>query len=269
MEQTKYVHGYSNREVLRLNDQADTLENIIHDDTVFSAKSYILEAGCGVGAQTKIIAARNPDSDFLSIDISSDSIAEAEQTIKSAGINNVEFRQADIYDLPFDNVLFDSVIVCFVLEHLHDPPQALKELKRVLKKGGRIIVIEGDHGSTFFYPDSKNAHLAIDCQIQLQKQSGGNSNIGRELYPLLNRAGFEEISVSPRMVYVDSSRQQLVEGFIKNTFTAMIEGVGDKAIAQGIIDPSTFKQGIEDLYRTAEPDGVFCYTFFKGFAVNI
>jgi SAM-dependent methyltransferase len=268
MEHIKYVHGYSNREALRLNDQADTLDNIIHNDTVFPKESFVLEAGCGVGAQTKIIATKNPDSNLISVDISEDSIKEAQQQIKSLEIKNVEFRKADIYNLPFKDETFDFVIICFVLEHLHNPIQALNELKRVLKEGGTMIEIEGDHGSTFFYPDSKSAHLAIDCQIQLQKQNGGNSNIGRELYPLLKSIGLSDIMVSPRMVYVDSSKPQLVEGFIKNTFTAMIEGVGDKAVQQGIIDKLTFEKGIQDLYRTAESDGVFIYTFFKGFGTK-
>lgn len=268
MEKVKYVHGYSGREAIRLNDQADTLDNIIHNDTVFPEKSFVLEAGCGVGAQTKIIASKNPDSKFISVDISEESIKEAQQQIKSLAIKNVEFRQADIYSLPFTDETFDSVIVCFVLEHLHNPTLALNELKRVLKKGGAMIAIEGDHGSTFFYPDSKFAHSAIDCQIQLQKQNGGNSNIGRELYPLFNSIGLSDILVSPRMVYVDSSKPQLVDGFIKNTFTAMIEGVGDKAVEHGIIDKLTFDKGIHDLYRTAESDGVFSYTFFKGFGTK-
>jgi SAM-dependent methyltransferase len=268
MESIKYVHGYSGREALRLNDQADTLDDIIHNDTIFSKGSLVLEAGCGVGAQTKIISAKNPDSSFISIDLSEDSICEAKEMIKSLDVKNVEFRQADIYSLPFNDCTFDSVIVCFVLEHLHNPIEALKELNRVLKKEGTMIVIEGDHGSTFFYPGSKDAHLAIDCQIQLQKQSGGNSNIGRELYPLLKSIDLADISVSPRMVYVDETRPKLVEGFIKNTFTAMIKGVGEKAIQQGIIDSLTFGKGIKDLYRTAEPDGVFCYTFFKGFGTK-
>jgi len=263
-----YVHGYSGREALRLNDQADTLDDIIHNDTIISKGSIVLEAGCGVGAQTKIIAAKNPDSNFISIDLSEDSIREAKEMINSLNITNVEFRQADIYNLPFIDGTFDSVIVCFVLEHLHNPIKALKELTRVLKKNGTMIAIEGDHGSTFFYPESEYAYSAIDCQIQLQKQNGGNSNIGRELYPLLKSIGLSDISVSPRMVYADATRPQLVEGFIKNTFTAMIEGVGEKAIQYGIIDSSTFEKGIKDLYRTAEPDGVFCYTFFKGFGTK-
>jgi SAM-dependent methyltransferase len=269
MQTNKYVHGYSEREALRLNDQADTLEEIIHNDSLFPQNSLVLEAGCGVGAQTKIIAPKNPDSNFISVDLSIDSVNEARETIKSLGITNVEFQQADIYKLPFLDETFDSVIVCFVLEHLHNPIQALTELKRILKKGGTIMAIEGDHGSTFFYPESKYAHSAINCQVQLQKQNGGNSNIGRELFPLFKLAGLENISVSPRMVYVDASKPKLVEGFIKNTFTAMIEGVGEKAIQQGITDTDSFEKGIVDLYRTAEPDGVFIYTFFKGFGVKV
>ena len=66
------------------------------------------------------------------------------------------------------------------------------------------------------------------------------------------------------MVYVDSSRPDLVDGFTRKTFTAMIEGVREPAIAAGLIDAGAFDAGIRALYRTAEADGVFCYTFFKG-----
>ena len=130
-----------------------------------------------------------------------------------------------------------------------------------------MVVIEGDHGSTFFYPDSQYAHAAIDCQIQLQKQNGGNSNIGRELYPLLKSAGFLTFRFH-RECLRRCKQTGLVEGFIKNTFTAMIEGVGETAILQGITDQVAFEKGINDLYRTAEPDGVFSYTFFKAFGTK-
>jgi hypothetical protein len=71
------------------------------------------------------------------------------------------------------------------------------------------------------------------------------------------------------MVYVDSSKLHLVEGFIKKTFTAMIEGVRESALDAGMIDQPTFDKGIKDLYRTTEEDGVFCYTFFKAVAEKI
>ena len=154
------------------------------------------------------------------------------------------------------------------LEHLSQPDYALAILQSLIKVGGTITVIEGDHGSTYFYPDSEAAQKAIQCQVELQKRTGGNANIGRELYPLLKAAGFSSVNVSPRMVYVDSSKPRLVEGFTKNTFTAMIEGVRESSIAAGLIGGTTFDEGIRALYRTTEQDGVFCYTFLKQLEQN-
>ena len=99
-------------------------------------------------------------------------------------------------------------------------------------------------------------------------EQGGMRLIGRALYPLLAQAGFGEIHVSPRMVYVDASKPELVEGFTKNTFTAMIEGIRTSSLESGLMSEAAFDKGVADLYRTAEADGVFCYTFFKARAVN-
>ncbi len=92
---------------------------------------------------------------------------------------------------------------------------------------------------------------------------GGNALIGRELYPLVAGAGYRDVRVSPRMVYVDASRPDLVEGFTRLTFTAMVEGVGDDVVNRGMMSREDWERGIGDLYRTSRPDGVFCYTFFK------
>jgi hypothetical protein len=137
-------------------------------------------------------------------------------------------------------------------------------LKRLLRPGGTITVIEGDHGSAYFHPDSPAAHAAIQCQVRMQREAGGNALIGRQIYPLMTEAGFDAVRVSPRMVYVDSSRPDLVDGFTRLTFTAMIEGVREPAIAAGLMDPESFDAGVRDLHRTTEADGVFCYCFFKG-----
>lgn len=264
----KYVHGYDQRESSRLNDQALTLVELLHSDSVYPPGSKVLEAGCGVGAQTITLAKNNPEADITSIDISEESIIEARKKLEAADCRNVKFMQGDIFNLSFPEESFDHIFVCFVLEHLPQPVKALYYLKKLLKPGGSITVIEGDHGSTFFYPENAAATKAIECQVELQKRAGGNANIGRELYPLVREAGFAMVNVSPRFVYVDAARPQLVEGFIKNTFTAMIEGVREASIQSGLIDAETFDEGIKGLYRTSESDGVFCYTFFKGTAIK-
>ena len=259
-----YVHGYNERESVRLEDQANCLSDLLHEDSIFPKGSTILEAGCGVGAQTRIIAPKNPDSKFISIDISEESLHKAHTLINSLNISNVKFQVGNIFDLKFEEESFDHIFVCFVLEHLPNPQDALAALKRMLKKGGTITLIEGDHSSTFFYPDSRYAQEAINAQVKLQSENGGNACIGRQLYPLLLTSGFKKCKVSPRMVYVDSSKPEFVEGFTKNTFTAMIEGIKEKAVKNSIMDAASFDRGIQDLYRTTQIDGVFCYTFFKG-----
>jgi ubiquinone/menaquinone biosynthesis C-methylase UbiE len=260
-----YVHGYDPRESRRLHDQASTLVELLHSDTSYPAGSRVLEAGCGVGAQTVTLAQNSPDALITSVDVSDASVAEAKKKVAAAGLTNVHVQQADIFDLPFEPGSFDHVFVCFVLEHLPRPVEALRVLKDFIRPGGTITVIEGDHGSAYFHPDSEAAHSAILCQVELQRRAGGNAMIGRELYPLLCNAGYSSVRVSPRMVYVDSSRPDLVEGFTRNTFTAMIEGVRESAVKAGIIEQQVFETGVRDLYRTTAQDGVFCYTFFKAF----
>lgn len=264
----KYVHGYTARESVRLVDQATTLADILHSDTVYPAGSNVLEAGCGVGAQTIVLARNSPDAKFTAVDLSEESLCAAKERLSSKGFSNVTFHQSDIFQLPYEDDSFDHLFLCFVLEHLPNPVDALLCLRRVLKRGGTITVIEGDHGSAYFHPESPAARKAIQCLVDVQAEMGGNSLIGRELYPLLMKSNYVNVVVSPRMIYVDSSKPNMVEGFTKNTFIAMVEGVKEQAIRSGLMKAADWDQGIRDLYRTTGEDGTFIYTFFKAVALK-
>lgn len=263
-----YVHGYSEREAIRLVDQAKTLSALMHHDTIYPEGSLVLEAGCGVGAQTVTLARNSPHAEITSLDISEPSLNHARALINKEGISNVKFQVGDIMNLPFEDETFDHVFICFVLEHLPDPVGALLCLKRVLKKGGSITVVEGDHGSCYFYPETEEAVKAWQCLIKVQKDLKCNPLMGRELHPLLTEAGFKNIKVDPRVVYVDSSKPELVDGFIRKTIIAMVEGVKDQSIESGLIDLKTWEKGLDDLHKSAEPSGTFFYNFFKGVATK-
>jgi SAM-dependent methyltransferase len=263
MTESPYVHGYTSRECERLVNQANALSELLHHDTVFTPGALVLECGCGTGAQTVFLASRNPGAQIVSLDISATSLEQARLRIGAAGCQNVEFLEANIFELPFDDEHFDHVFLCFILEHLAAPATALSAVRRVLRRRGTITVIEGDHGSWYCYPQTTESSRVVQCLVDVQARLGCDGLIGRRLYPLLAAAGFGEVQVSPRMVYVDSSRPDLVEGFAKDTFIAMVEGVRDQAISLGLIDQQTWDKGIADLYRATEFDGTFCYTFFK------
>ena len=65
---SEYVHGYSKRETKRLYDQAGSVKQLIHQDTIYPWGSKVLEAGCGVGAQTLTLAQNSPQARFFSVD---------------------------------------------------------------------------------------------------------------------------------------------------------------------------------------------------------
>lgn len=269
----QYIHGYQPDENLRLHDQAGALVNLLHDGISYPGGGAVLEVGCGVGAQTLVLAQRHPAAQITALDVSPSSLSEARRRTTAAGAANVTFVAGDVYDLPHaDGPLaaasFDHVFVCFLLEHLPEPADALRRIAEMIRPGGTLTVIEGDHGSTYFHPDSAAAREVVAAQVTLQRHAGGDALIGRRLYPLLVEAGYQHVHVEPRAVYVDASTPELVDGFIRKTFTAMIAGIREPAVAAGLLSRDRFDAGVDDLERTTEPDGVFCYTFFRATAVR-
>src|SRR5258708_15749658 len=96
-----YVHGYSEREHARLVDQATTLTDLLHHDTRYPPGTTVLEAGCGVGAQTVTLARNSPGARFTCVDVSPRSLEAAQARVRAASIENVTFEQANIFELPF------------------------------------------------------------------------------------------------------------------------------------------------------------------------
>ncbi|MET8701207.1 methyltransferase domain-containing protein [Kitasatospora sp. NPDC004723] len=266
---TGYVHGYSPTEARRLGEQADTLAALLHAGTSYPAGSRVLEVGCGVGAQTVHLLTANPGVLLTAADVSADSLARARDRVAGQLPGaDVRWHCGDLHRLPFPDGSFDHLFVCFVLEHLADPAAALAALRRLLRPGGTVTVIEGDHGSAFFHPRGAAAQRVVDHLVRLQADGGGDALIGRRLYPLLTGAGFRDVAVGPRTVYADGARPALVEGFTRRTFVAMVEAVRGEAVEAGLSTAEAFDRGVAELRRAAEPNGTFHYTFFKAVAVN-
>ena len=266
MPPSDYVHGYGSRERERLGDQAETLADLLHEGTHYPDGSRVLEIGCGVGAQTRILARNSPEAHFVSIDLSPASVEAARRAMAQIGIRNVRFEVGDLFDLEYPDGSFDHLFVCFVLEHLDRPADALRGVRRLLARAGTLTVIEGDHASAIYHPRSDDAQFTIDCLVEAQARAGGDGRIGRRLFPLLCEAGYSDVSVRPKVVYADSSRPGWVSGFTRKTFIAMVEGARQRCIDLGLADATRFDRGIRDLERSAGPDGTFTYLFYKATA---
>jgi len=257
----QYVHGYTDLERNRLYDQSAILEDLLHDDTTYDPGARVLEVGCGVGAQTRIVARRNPQTQFTCIDVSEPSLREAERMARDAGLANAVFEQADVRQYRTSAGLFDHALFCFVLEHVPEPQEVLRHVYKLVRAGGSVTAIEGDHGSTFFHPPSAKAWRTIQCLVDLQAATGADALIGRRLFPLFQEVGLTEIRVSPRAVYADPSRPEWVQGFTERTYIAMIEGARERALEANLISDLEWDEGIRDLRQSIQ--GTFCYTFFK------
>ncbi len=264
-----YVHGYSERESQRLTEQAAILAERLHAGTEYPPGSRVLEAGCGVGAQTLELARRSPGARFTSVDISEASLAQARETVTARGVTNVTFECRDITALPYAGASFDHVFVCFVLEHLADTAVALREVKRVLRPGGSLTLIEGDHGSCFWYPRGQAAPVVWECLIAEQQALGHDPLIGRQLYPLLKAAGFNVTLLEPRWVYADARQAHLLAGGVNQIFVPMVATARDAALARGRCDAATWRRGMAELERVAlSPEGSLFYTWFKAVALK-
>lgn len=268
MNTNGYVHGYSRREAERLADQSRILEHLLHRDTAYTAGCHVLEAGCGIGAQTVILARNSPHTMFTSVDIAEESLKQAQQRIDEDRITNVTFRKENILSLTFPDAHFDHIFVCFVLEHLAKPLRALEELKRVLKPGGTITVIEGDHGSCFWYPETAESLQVWLALIIAQQQLKHDPLIGRRLFPLLSDSGFRVKDIGPRFVYADASNPGLLNGMVHKIIVPMVESSKEEIFRYKIVTEQVWQKGIADLSASGNPpDGTFFYTWFKALAV--
>lgn len=261
---TDYVHGYTPNETRRLAGQARTLADLLHGGTQYAPGERVLEVGCGVGAQTVQLLTRSPGIELVAVDQSEESLALAKARVAAEAPDaRVEWHHGDLLELPYPEASFDHLFVCFVLEHLRDPEAALRALRRWLRPGGTVTVVEGDHGSAIYHPRSAAAQAVIECLNVLQAEAGGDALIGRRVRPLLVAAGFDRVTARPCTVYADETVPHLVEGFTRNTFIAMVESVRERAIAAGLLTKAQWEQGIADLELAAQPGGTFHYAFFK------
>jgi malonyl-CoA O-methyltransferase len=94
----------------------------------------ILDAGCGKGRYAALVKSNFPQSEVYAVDISEEMLASV-----PAGI---EKRRASIQDMPFRDQEFDVVYCVEALEHVPNPHAALKEMTRVLRSGGELVIID-------------------------------------------------------------------------------------------------------------------------------
>ncbi len=199
-----YLHGYSKDEQKRLLDQARFLESLVFEKVDFLRCRHILEIGCGVGAQSKILLSRYPQLQLTSVDLSDAQIEAAKATLSSElKEGRVHLQQGSVYELPFHEGQFDGLFICWFLEHVPDSLKALKELHRCLSAGARVHLAEVYNTPLSCFPHSVIIEEYWAKFNRLQQTLGGDPYIGIRLRRLLHDAGFQPITAQIHTICLD------------------------------------------------------------------
>lgn len=186
------------RELLRLNAQIDLFweqEHSLYKRLGIKDGMAVLDCGCGSGYLLEKLNNLYPAMICTGIEISDFLLTAASNTILAKKLTRCQVHKQSILKLELPDNSFDFIIVRLVLEHLPDPLTAMREVRRILKVGGRAIFVDND----FDYhvrscPEVPELVELYDAYCNARSRDGGNPRIGRQLPQLLSQAGFTNIS---------------------------------------------------------------------------
>lgn len=151
---------------------------------------HILDVGCGPGTITADFAALVPQGRVVGLEPIAPPLEAARATLEERGLKNAEFAVGDIRKLNFSDKTFDVAHCHQVLQHVGDPVQALREMKRVTKEGGLVAARECDCSIMTWFPEVEGLQEWLDLWIKVAMANGGEPNAGRRLVHWALEAGF-------------------------------------------------------------------------------
>ncbi len=144
----------------------------------------VVDLGTGTGRTLELLAGRFNYA--LGIDANQAMLAYARSKIEQAGLRNAHVRQGDIYNLPLDDASADAVVMHQVLHYLASPQQAISEAARILKPGGKLLIVDfAPHELEFLRTEHAHERLgfAADLIEQWMKIAGLKPGPSIELAP--------------------------------------------------------------------------------------
>jgi len=168
--------------------------------------SSAIDVGCGYGADLTEVAKRlRPGGRAVGIDLSDAMITEARRRTAGIGLD-ISFQVADAHALPFEDNTFDICRTETVLQHLADPANAVSEMARVTRPGGRVGALELDQETMFIdHPDVELLDALRDAISRAMTQSA----IGRQVPRLFVEAGLTDVQTAPHVITGDPRAFQL------------------------------------------------------------
>jgi ubiquinone/menaquinone biosynthesis C-methylase UbiE len=195
----------------------------------------LLDVGCGTGHDTRALAtAAGPDGVAIGVDASA-------VMLKAARTRGGSYLQADARALPYDDGVFDGTRIDRVLQHVAGPEEAVDELARVTRPGGRIVAIDPDQETLI--ADVSDPELLRKIKDFRRDRNICNGTIGRQLPRLFRQVGLVDVDCEAATLVLDDPhdafgfttwpRLMHVDGLLTDDEVARWEAEVDAAVARG------------------------------------
>lgn len=217
----------------------------------------VLDCGCGPGRLISLLTSAHAGLRVTGLEIDPGLVAIAQAHLTGAGLEHCRVLQgsAEVPNLPAES--FDFIVMRLVLEHLVDPIEALRQMKELLRPGGRIAIISNDfrfHLRT--WPEVAELDDLYEAYIASRTADGGDPCIGRRVPGLLAEAGFRLVGFEAEVAH------NLMEG---DPAFLLAEGAGipAKLVETGYLDEGVFQRLVSS-WRSMleEPDHMIMRPLF-------
>nr|WP_227999338.1 methyltransferase domain-containing protein [Nocardia australiensis] len=215
------------------------LRNWAHDALALQPGEDAVDIGSGTGSEVLTFAdAVGPTGTALGVEPDPNLLAAAERRATDLG-SSAKFHTGDAYGLPFGADSFDAVLCERVFQHLTAPLRAANEIARVLRPGGRVVVMDSDWGTAIVHPGDRRVVRDV---VDTLASATTNPLSGRRLPGLLTKAGLVIDEIGSHALVQDRS---VGAGSLVTRISAM-------AVARGVITETQREQLIADLQAGAD-----------------
>lgn len=156
----------------------------------------VLDVGSGPGTITADLASLVAPGQVTALEHASAALDLTRAEAGRRGLSNIEFAVGDVHALDFADDTFDVVHAHQVLQHVADPIQALREMRRVARPGGVVAARDSDYAAFTWFPAVPELHEWLSLYRTIAHSNGGEPDAGRRLLGWAQQAGFAEITAT-------------------------------------------------------------------------
>lgn len=273
-ESSDYIHGSSPEEQRRLSLLNDILNESCLKELNLQPGEKVLDLGSGLGQFTRLMARSVGDAGYVvGVERDRDQIRQAQRLAGNSGESTlVAFREGDALEPPLSESewgSFDIAHARFLLEHAPHPALIIAPMVRALRPGGRVIVIDDDHGDFRPWPEPLGFTALWQAYVRSYERLGNDPYVGRKLVSLLQDAGLT--SLRNGCVFFGGCAGNARFQATADNLIAALEGAKDAILAGELLDEESFDRGIDGLQQwKTNPSAALWYSacFAEGSVPN-